>query len=219
MMPAMTDVEPRLPLVAILRGLAPADAPAVGAALFAAGLTIVEVPLNRPGALAAIAALAAAAPPGALVGGGTVLDTAAVDAVRGAGGRLVVAPNCNPAVIAHAIALGMLCAPGVGTASEAFTALGCGAQALKLFPAEVWQPRGLAALKTVLPEGTPLWPVGGITPQSLAGWIAAGATGFGLGSALYRPGDGAGRVGARAREFVAAWRDAQCAPGREGSMV
>jgi 2-dehydro-3-deoxyphosphogalactonate aldolase len=196
-----------LPLVAILRGLPPGDALAVGEALFAAGLRIVEVPLNRPGALEAIVAIAAIAPPDALVGGGTVLDVASVDAVHAAGGRLVVAPNCDPDVVARAVALGMFCAPGVGTASEAFTALRCGAQALKLFPAEVWQPAGLKALAAVLPEGTPLWPVGGIVPSTIAAWRAAGATGFGLGSALYRPGDRADVVGRRARDFIAAWHD------------
>ena len=195
-----------LPLVAILRGLPPGDARSVGQALFDAGLRIVEVPLNRPGALEAIAAIAAIAPPDALVGGGTVLDPASVDAVHAAGGRLVVAPNCDAAVIARGLARGLFCAPGVGTASEAFIALRCGAQALKLFPAEVWQPAGLKALAAVLPEGTLLWPVGGITPSTIAAWRGAGATGLGLGSALYRPGDDAAFVAERAREFIAAWK-------------
>jgi 2-dehydro-3-deoxyphosphogalactonate aldolase len=203
----------RLPLVAILRGLPASDAKAVGQALFDSGFAIVEVPLNRPGALVAIRTLAAIAPPGAMIGGGTVLDVASVDAVHAAGGRLVVAPNCDPAVIAHAVARGMFCAPGVGTASEAFAALDCGAQALKLFPAEVWRPAGLKALRSVLPEATPLWPVGGITPQTLSEWLAAGADGFGLGSALYRPGDAAAVVAARARAFVDAWHAARTASG------
>lgn len=209
---------PQLPdapeLVAILRGLAPAQAPAVGAALFGAGLRIVEVPLNRPGALAAISALAAAAPPAALVGGGTVLDVASVDAVHDAGGRLVVAPNWDAAVVARALALGMFCAPGVGSASEAFAALAAGASALKLFPAEVWRPAGLKALNAVLPSRTRLWPVGGITPAVVGEWLAAGATGLGLGGALYQPGDPADLVAQRARAFVAAWQAAHAASRR-----
>lgn len=199
------------PLVAILRGLPPGDARAVAQALFHAGLRIVEVPLNRPGALEALARIAAAAPADALVGAGTVLDAASVDAVQAAGGRLVVAPNMDPGVISRALALGMVCVPGVGTASEAFAALRCGAQALKLFPAEVWRPEGLKALAAVLPEDTPLLPVGGITPASMAAWRAAGATGFGLGSALYRPGDDASAVARRAQVFVEAWQAAQAA--------
>lgn len=210
----------RLPLVAILRGLPAADAAAIGAALFDAGLRVLEVPLNRPGALACIRTLCATAPADAVVGGGTVLEVADVDAVHAAGGRLVVAPNCVPAVIERAVSLGMLCAPGVGSASEAFTALGCGAQALKLFPAEVWGPRGLAALKAVLPAGTPLWPVGGVTPQNVGDWVAAGATGLGIGGALYRPGAGAAEVQALARQFVAAWRAATHAVrDREGGSA
>jgi len=197
------------PLVAILRGLPAAEAAAIGKALLDAGLRLLEVPLNRPGALASIRTLSAMAPADALVGGGTVLSVADVDAVHAAGGRLIVAPNCDPAVIERGVSLGMLCAPGVGTASEAFVALRCGAHALKLFPAEVWGPRGLKALKPVLPNGTPLWPVGGITPESLHDWVAAGATGFGIGGQLYRPGAGAAEVQALARQFLAAWAAVQ----------
>lgn len=200
---------PQPPLVAILRGLPAADAAAVGEALFEAGFRALEVPLNRPGALACIATLSAMAPAGALVGGGTMLSVADVDAVHAAGGRLMVSPNCEPAVIEHAASLGMLCAPGIGTASEAFTALRSGARALKLFPAEVWGPRGLKALKSVLPEGTPLWPVGGVTPESLAEWLGAGATGFGIGGQLYRPGAAAAEVQGLARRFMAAWAAVQ----------
>lgn len=206
----MNEFDPyQPPLVAILRGLPEADASAVGAVLFEAGFRLLEVPLNRPGALACIRTLAKAAPAGALVGGGTILSVADVDAVHAAGGRLMVAPNTDAAVIERAVALGLLCAPGVGTASEAFTALRCGAQALKLFPAEVWGVRGLKALKSVVPEGTPLWPVGGVTPESLAEWQAAGATGFGIGSQLYRPGAGAAEVRRQAQRFIAAWEATQ----------
>lgn len=201
-----------LPLVAILRGLTPETAEAVGAALFEAGFRIVEVPLNRPGALACIETLARSAPADATIGGGTMLSVAAVEAVHAAGGRMMVAPNTDPAVIARAAALGMWSAPGIGTASEAFAALRAGANALKLFPAEVWGVKGLKALRSVLPPGTPLWPVGGVTPESMADWVAAGATGFGIGGQLYRAGAGAAEVGAQARRFIAAWERA--APSR-----
>lgn len=197
------------PLVAILRGLPAEDAAAVGAALFEAGWRAVEVPLNRPGALQAIATLAAMAPAGTLIGAGTVMSPEAVTAVAKAGGRLIVCPHCDPAVIDQAVGLGLWCMPGVGTASEAFTALRHGAHDLKLFPAEVWGPRGLKALKAVLPEGTPLWPVGGVAADNLAQWTAAGATGFGIGGQLYQPGESAAVVGQRAREFVQAWKAVQ----------
>jgi 2-dehydro-3-deoxyphosphogalactonate aldolase len=193
------------PLVAILRGLQPNQAEATGAVLFAAGFRLLEVPLNRPGALEAIAVLARMAPPAAIVGGGTMLSVADVDAVHAAGGRMLVAPNCNPQVIARAAALGMLCAPGVATPSEAFAALAAGADALKIFPAEMVGYAGLKAFKTVLPPGTPLWPVGGVAPETMAHWVAAGATGFGIGGALYTPGCAPELLGARAQAFVAAW--------------
>jgi 2-dehydro-3-deoxyphosphogalactonate aldolase len=203
------------PLVAILRGLPSEDAPWVGDVLYGAGFRILEVPLNRPGAIAAIGALAARGWPDALVGGGTMLDEADVDAVHAAGGRMLVAPNCNPAVIRRAAALGMLCAPGIATPSEAFIALDAGAHALKLFPAEAIGLAGLAALRATLPENTDLWPVGGVTAASLAEWVKAGATGFGIGSALYRPGVGAVELAATAQAFMTAWRQAQAgsAPG------
>lgn len=199
------------PLVAILRGLSPADAAAAGAALFEAGFRLLEVPLNRPGALESIALLARMAPPDAIVGGGTMLSVADVDAVHAAGGRMLVAPNCNTAVIARAAALGMLCAPGVATPSEAFTALGAGAHALKIFPAEMVGYAGLKAFKTVLPAGTPLWPVGGVSPETIGAWVAAGATGFGIGGQLYTPGVAPAELGQRASAFIAAWKATQAA--------
>jgi len=195
-----------LPLVAILRGLEPAAAPAIGDALFGAGFRLLEVPLNRPGALDAMRVLLAMAPADAIVGGGTMLTLADVDAVADAGGRLFVSPNCNPAVIAHARARGMLCAPGVATPTEAFAALDAGAHALKLFPAEALGRAGLKALRSVLPAGTPLWPVGGVTPEQLPDWKAAGATGAGLGSQLFTPGTPAQDVARRAAAYAAAWR-------------
>lgn len=198
------------PLVAILRGLTLAEAPAVGAALFEAGFRLLEVPLNRPGAFEAIGILADMAPAGALVGGGTVLQAADVDRVAAAGGRLLVSPNCNPNVIRRGVALGMLCAPGVATPTEAFDALDAGADALKIFPAEMVGTAGLKALKTVLPAGTPVWPVGGIAATSFAPWLAAGATGFGIGGALFESGLGAEEIGRRARTLIDAWA-AACA--------
>jgi 2-dehydro-3-deoxyphosphogalactonate aldolase len=146
-------------------------------------------------------------PDDTLVGGGTMLTQTDVDAVHAAGGRLMVSPNCDARVISHAAALGMLCAPGVATPTEAFAALEAGAHALKLFPSEMVGHGGLKAMKSVLPSGTEFWPVGGITPESMGAWVKAGATGFGIGSQLYAPGTSAADVLERGRAFVKAWRD------------
>ena len=194
-----------LPLIAILRGLTPAEALPVGQALVDAGFTMLEVPLNSPDPLASIAALARAFPQ-ALVGAGTVLDADAVRAVADAGGALVVAPNADAAVIGEAVQRGMVCLPGVATPTEAFAALAAGAHGLKLFPAELVTPAVLKALCAVLPAGLPLLPVGGITPDSMPAFRAAGATGFGIGSALYRPGRSAAEVAVLAQHFAQAWR-------------
>jgi len=194
------------PLCAILRGLTPEEAPAVGAALFDAGWRMLEVPLNRPQALRCIELLVAIAPADALVGAGTVLEPSDVDAVQAAGGRLIVAPNCDPAVIGRALERGLVTMPGVATPTEALRALRCGAQALKIFPAEVVGPRGLAAIATVLPAGTPLWPVGGITAGGLRPWIEAGAAGFGVGGALYRPQQDIQTLRREAAAFIQAWQ-------------
>jgi 2-dehydro-3-deoxyphosphogalactonate aldolase len=196
---------PSLPLVAILRGLTPPRAVEVAQALFDTGFRILEVPLNRPGALESIALIAAMAPADALIGAGTVLTVADVEAVHAAGGRLIVSPNCDPAVIERAAALHMICAPGIVTPTEAFAALKAGAHALKLFPAESVGQAGCKALLSVLPAGTDLWPVGGITPESMAAWRQAGATGFGIGSQLFKPEMATAQVAQVAREFVAAW--------------
>jgi len=195
----------RLPLVAILRGLTPEDAPAIGTALIDAGFALIEVPLNSPRPLASIAALAARHPD-ALVGAGTVLTTAQVREVHAAGGQLIVAPNFDAEVVRAAVQLGMVCLPGVLTPSEAFAALAAGASGLKLFPAELFPPAGVKALRAVLSAETRVLPVGGITPETMAPYRAAGANGFGLGSALYKPGDDAAAVGAAARRFAAAWQ-------------
>jgi 2-dehydro-3-deoxyphosphogalactonate aldolase len=157
-MPA-TSIPPAPPLVAILRGLESERAVAVARTLFDAGFRILEVPLNRPGALQCIAAIVAMAPAGTLIGGGTMLTPADVDAVHAAGGRLTVAPNCDAAVIRRSRELGMFCAPGIATPSEAFAALAAGADVLKLFPAEMIGAGGLKAMASVLPPGTGLWPV------------------------------------------------------------
>jgi 2-dehydro-3-deoxyphosphogalactonate aldolase len=202
---------PAPPLVAILRGLEPERAGDVGRVLFDAGFRVLEVPLNRPGALLAIERLVHGAPADAMVGAGTVIDVAQVEAVAAAGGQLIVSPHCDVSVIECSRKLGLYSAPGIYTATEAFTALRAGAQALKLFPAEMFTPAGVQALATVLPAGTPLWPVGGITPASLAGWRAAGATGFGIGSALFKPGVSLQELATRARAFVDAWQ-AQSGP-------
>ena len=197
------------PLVAILRGIAPHEAEAMGDALVAAGIRLIEVPLNSPAPLASIEALAMRLGDRAMIGAGTVTASAEVVAVRDAGGRLIVSPNADEEVIVETVQAGLVSLPGFFTASEAFTALRAGAHALKLFPAEGAQPAMLKALRAVLPLETPVLPVGGITPELLSFWLEAGAAGFGLGSALYRKGDSAAEVGKRADRFVAALRAAQ----------
>ena len=193
-----------LPLVAILRGVRPTEAVAIGTALVGEGWQLIEVPLNSPQPLASITALTATLP-AALIGAGTVLTVAQVREVHAAGGRLIVSPNFDAEVVRAAVRLGMVCLPGVATVSEAFAALAAGADALKLFPAEMLTPPVVKAWRAVLDPGTALLPVGGITPESMAVYRAAGANGFGLGSALYKPGDDAAAVGAQARAFIAAW--------------
>jgi 2-dehydro-3-deoxyphosphogalactonate aldolase len=158
----------QLPLVAILRGLNPLQATGIGQALVHSGFRLLEVPLNRPGALQCIEALRADLPAEALVGGGTVLTVSDVNAVHAAGGQMVVSPNTDVRVISRAAELGMLCAPGVATPTEAFTALQAGAHALKVFPSDMVGHGGLKALRSVLPAQTELWPVGGISPGSMA---------------------------------------------------
>jgi 2-dehydro-3-deoxyphosphogalactonate aldolase len=199
----------QLPLIAILRGLDPGSAASIGSALFDSGFRILEVPLNRPGAVECIDILSRHLPSDALIGGGTVLAQDHVDAVYAAGGRLIVSPNCNPSVIAHAVARGMLCAPGIATPTEAFAALQAGAHALKVFPAEMVGHAGLKALKSVVPHGVDFWSVGGITPASMPLWMAAGATGFGIGSQLYAAGDTGAEVLRKGQLFVHAWREAK----------
>lgn len=194
----------RLPLVAILRGLQPTEALAIGQALADCDWPLIEVPLNSPQACDSIAALAQAYP-NALIGAGTVLSVEDVRNVHAAGGQLVVSPNFKPEVVRETRRLGLLSLPGVITPSEAFAALDAGATALKLFPAEMISPAVLKAMRAVLPSATRLLPVGGISVQTMPAWRAAGANGFGLGSALYQPGMSAEQVKTRAQAFVSAW--------------
>ena len=195
----------QLPLIAILRGLTPAEAPAMGEALVSSGFAIIEVPLNSPEPLKSIAALTQQFPQ-TLIGAGTVLNAQQVKNVHAAGGRLVVAPNFNPAVVAQALALNMVVLPGVATPTEAFAALEAGAHGLKLFPAEMITPATVKAMRAVLPKAAALMPVGGITPENMAVYRAAGATGFGLGSALYAPGRSAELVQEKSAAFVRTWQ-------------
>lgn len=202
----MTISHPTTPLVAILRGLQPAEAVDVAKVLHEAGFRALEVPLNRPGALECIASIVKLNLPDTLVGGGTMLSVEQVEAVYAAGGRLMVSPNCNPAAIRRAAELGMYIAPGVATPTEAFAALDAGAHALKLFPAEMVGHGGLKAMLSVVPAGTPMWPVGGVAPDTMGGWHKAGATGFGIGGALYTPGVTLDVLRERATAFVTTWR-------------
>jgi 2-dehydro-3-deoxyphosphogalactonate aldolase len=190
--------------VAILRGITPAEVDAVGDALWNANWRIFEVPLNSPQPLQSIARLAQRFP-GAVVGAGTVRTEDEVQQVHAAGGRLVVSPHFDARVVRAAAWSGLACVPGVMTATEAFGALEAGAHALKLFPAEMIPPAAVKALRAVLPAQVPLLPVGGIAPATMARYLAAGANGFGIGSALYRPGTSAEEVARMARAFADAW--------------
>ena len=192
------------PLIAIIRGVTPAEAVAVGEALVAAGIRVIEVPLNSPDPFASIAALARHFGDAATVGAGTVLHAAQVARVVDAGGALVVSPNTDAAVIAATAAAGLVAAPGYFTPSEGFAALAAGAHVLKLFPAEAASPAVLKAQRAVLPKDMAILPVGGIAVDDMAAWTAAGANGFGLGGGLYAPGRSAADVAVRARAYVAA---------------
>lgn len=194
------------PLVAILRGITPAEAQAVTEVLYAEGFRIIEVPLNSPRPFESIALIRRVLPADALVGAGTVLHLDDVQRLSDAGGEIVVMPHADTQIIRAAKDAGLICVPGVATPTEAFAALAAGADALKLFPAELVSPAAVKALRAVLPKATRLLPVGGITPTNMAPYIAAGANGFGLGSALYAPGRPAIDVAACARDFAAAWR-------------
>lgn len=190
------------PLVAILRGLEPDDAVATCDALATAGFRVLEIPMNSPQPLDSIARVVEALGERAVVGAGTVTTHAQVEAIASAGGRLIVMPHADVAMIRAAKAAGLLCMPGVATPTEAFAALAAGADALKLFPAETLGPATLKAWRAVLPREAQVWPVGGIAPDNMRGWVAAGANGFGIGSALYVAGLPAEDTARRASAFV-----------------
>jgi 2-dehydro-3-deoxyphosphogalactonate aldolase len=193
------------PLIAILRGLTPDNAVAIGEGLVAAGFRIIEVPLNSPQPFVSIERLARAHPD-AIVGAGTVLDPQDVGRVRDAGGRLIVMPHSDPAVIMRACQLGLSCTPGVATPTEGFAALRAGAAAIKLFPAEALPPAVVKAWRAVFPKDALFLPVGGIKPDNMRAFVEAGANGFGLGSALFTPSLSGVEVGDNARRFAEAWR-------------
>ena len=196
-------------IVAILRGVLPEQVLAVAAALYSAGIRTIEVPLNSPDPYKSIAALAGWCPADCLVGAGTVLSIDQVQRTHAAGGRLAVSPNSDPAVISAAIELGLQAMPGFATATEAFAALQAGARELKLFPAASHLPAHLRALRSVLPADARIYPVGGIGAKDIAVWLAAGATGFGFGSEVFRPEYSVEDIGRRARELVAAYAQAR----------
>lgn len=194
----------RCPLVAILRGVRPEEAEAIGDVLADAGLLVIEVPLNSPEPLRSIEALARRFGDRVLVGAGTVRRGAEVDAVADSGGRLIVTPHADPAVVRAAKARGLIAVPGYFTPAEAFALLDAGADALKLFPAEGSSPAALRAMRAVLPKDAMVLPVGGMDAGTMAPWRDAGAAGFGIGSAIYKPGDTAGVVAGKARDLLAA---------------
>lgn len=193
------------PIIAILRGVKPAEAVGIAGVILAAGIDKIEVPLNSPSPFDSINAIVKVYGDQALIGAGTVLTTAQVKQVRSAGGQLVVSPNCDPAVIAATIAEGMQSWPGVFTPSEALAALQAGATGLKLFPGDMAGPKGLKAMRAILPFGTQVYAVGGTAPDNFSKWIEASADGFGLGSAIYRPGDTSETVAAKAQAIVTAF--------------
>ncbi|HEX8534511.1 MAG TPA: 2-dehydro-3-deoxy-6-phosphogalactonate aldolase [Allosphingosinicella sp.] len=190
------------PLVAIIRGVTPTDAEAIGEAIYGGGIRIIEVPLNSPDPLESIGILARSLGDRALIGAGTVLSVDDVARVRDAGGRIIVSPNTDTEVIAAAAAAGLVSAPGFYTPSEGFEALKAGAHALKLFPAEAASPAVVKAMRAVLPKTVPVLVVGGVKPGNMRAYLDAGASGFGLGSGVYKPGQSAAEVAAQAEAYV-----------------
>lgn len=193
------------PLIAILRGIQPFEAVSIAGVILEAGIDKIEVPLNSPSPFDSIRAIAKKYGNQALIGAGTVLTVAQVKQVRAAGGQLVVSPNCDPNVIRATIAEGMQSWPGVFTPSEALTALKAGATGLKLFPGDMAGPNGLKAMRAILPIGTKVYAVGGTAPDNFSKWVEASANGFGLGTAIYKPGDTAETVTIKAQAIVKAY--------------
>jgi 2-dehydro-3-deoxyphosphogalactonate aldolase len=193
-------------LIAILRGVQPGEAQVIGEVLYGAGFRVIEVPLNSPEPYASIRLLRDSLPADCLVGAGTVLSAQEVQAVQAAGGQVIVMPHSDPQVLRAAKAAGLYLAPGVATPTEAFAALAEGADVLKLFPAEQMSPALVKAWLAVLPPGTVLLPVGGISADNMPAYFAAGVKGFGLGSALFKPGMSAAQVAENAAAYVAAWK-------------
>ena len=210
-MSSLADYLEKSPLIAILRGIEPREIPGALSAL-TGEFRIIEVPLNSPQPLESLRLLAAQSDAETLIGAGTVLTVEEVYAVAETGARLIVAPNADPAVIARAKSLGLFCLPGVATPSEAFSALKAGADGLKLFPAEALPPAVVKAWLAVLPPGTLLVPVGGISTENMAGYVAAGAAGFGIGSSLYKPGVSAAELKERAAGFMRRYREIKSRP-------
>lgn len=192
------------PLIGIIRGVTPDEALATARALYDGGIRIIEVPLNSPDPLTSIRTISGSLGEDALVGAGTVLTVDDVEKVRQAGGRLVVSPNMNPEVISATAERGMVSCPGIFTPTEAFTALRAGATVIKLFPAEGASPKVVKAIRAVLPKDVTLLIVGGVTPESMEGWLDAGANGFGLGGGLYKPCQSPGETLAKAKAYVEA---------------
>jgi 2-dehydro-3-deoxyphosphogalactonate aldolase len=210
----LADAMAKLPLVAILRGIKPDESTPILTALVDAGFRLIEAPLNSPEPFETIRLMRLVAPKDVLIGAGTVKTTQDVAAVAEAGGDLIVMPHADTAIISAAKKRGLICVPGVASPTEAFAALNAGADALKAFPAEMITPAVLKAWRAVIPHDAPILPVGGIAPDSMAAYIAAGADGFGLGSALYKPGDDGQKVAAAAAAFLNAWRKIKPTPGK-----
>jgi 2-dehydro-3-deoxyphosphogalactonate aldolase len=196
-------------IIAILRGVTPDEVVGVGDALYKSGIRIVEVPLNSPDPFTSIAKLAKHFGPNMVVGAGTVLSVQDVNMLKETGGTISVSPDCNPEVIARALALGLDALPGVFTPTEAFSAIRAGSQHLKLFPAEVASPTTVKAWRAVLPKHIQVHAVGGVTPSNMAEWLACGVSGFGIGSSLYKQGMSLTAVAAAAQTLVAAWNHAK----------